>query len=85
MQPTKLLPDAAAGLDAECDGLDELEDGALDELEPHAAIARLAAAIAAADINAVCFTVSSTGPGCRLPRHHGTPPLAQTARKGKTC
>jgi hypothetical protein len=84
MQPRNLAPDAAAAV-LDADGLDELDDGALDELEPQAAIVRLAAAIAAAAINAVCFTVSSTGPGCRLPRHHGTPPLAQTARKGKTC
>jgi hypothetical protein len=73
MQPTKLLPDAA-GAELECDGLDELDDGALDELEPQAAIVRLVAAIAAAAINAVCFTVSSTGPGCRLPRHDGGSP-----------
>jgi hypothetical protein len=56
MQPRNLLDDAAAVLDDDA-GLDELDDGALDELEPHAAIVRLVAAIAAAAINAVCFTV----------------------------
>jgi hypothetical protein len=38
-------------------------DGALDVLLPQAAISRLAAAAAAVVINAVCLTVSSTGPG----------------------
>jgi len=72
MQPRK-LPPAAAALVAADVGLDVL-DGALVELLPHAASTKLTAAVAAADINAVCFTVSSTGPGCRVPRHHGTPP-----------
>jgi hypothetical protein len=35
--------------------------GALDELLPHAATTRVAAAAAATAINAECFTVSSTG------------------------
>jgi hypothetical protein len=37
--------------------------GALDVLLPQAATSRLAAAAAAVVINAVCLTVSSTGPG----------------------
>ena len=35
-------------------------EGALDELLPHAATTRVAAAAAATAINAECFTVSST-------------------------
>jgi hypothetical protein len=73
MQPRNLL-DAAAVLvpelevvgaaaddDVELDGVLEL---GLDVLLPQAAISRLAAAAAAVVINAVCLTVSSTGPGC---------------------
>jgi hypothetical protein len=71
MQPRNELPDAAAGLD-DVAGADEaaadvvvlVDAGALDVLLPHAAITRLAAAAAAAAINAECFTVSSTGRGC---------------------
>jgi hypothetical protein len=74
MQPRKLPPAAADVAPDAGDDVVELADGALVELEPHAASTRLTAAVAAADINAVCFTVSSTGPGCRVPRHHGTPP-----------
>jgi hypothetical protein len=59
MQPRSLVPEAAgAELDDAADaGLDVLDDGALDELEPHAAMSKLAAAVAAVAINAVCFTV----------------------------
>jgi hypothetical protein len=53
--------DDAAGADDDAELVDE---GALDELVPHAAISRLAAAAAAVVINAVFFTVSSPGPGC---------------------
>jgi hypothetical protein len=74
MQPRKLLPDAEAVLvdAADDDVLDD--DGALDELVPQAASSRLAAAVAAAAIHGVCFTVPPLGPDCRVPRHHGTPP-----------
>ncbi|HEX4397250.1 MAG TPA: hypothetical protein VH136_06420 [Trebonia sp.] len=67
MQPRKLLPAAAALLvdAADDDALDVLAaDGALDELVPQAARSRLVAAIAAAAIHGVCFTVP---PGTRLP------------------
>jgi hypothetical protein len=76
MQPRKLLPDAEAVLvdAADDDGLDELDDGALDELVPQAASSKLVAAVAAATIHAVCFTVPPLGPDCQAPRHHGTPP-----------
>jgi hypothetical protein len=75
MQPRKLLPAAEAVLvdAADDDGLDVL-DGALDELVPQAARTRLAAAVAAAAIHGVCFTVPPLGPDSRVPRHHGTPP-----------
>jgi hypothetical protein len=75
MQPRNLLPAAEAVLVAVDDALVVLDDdGALDELVPQAASSRLAAAVAPAAIHAVCFTVPPLGPGCRLPRHHGTPP-----------
>jgi hypothetical protein len=67
MQPRKLLPAAEAVLvdAADDDALDVLDDdGALDELVPHAASTRLATAVAAAAIHGVCFTVP---PGTRLP------------------
>jgi hypothetical protein len=75
MQPRKLLPAAApvAVLLPVADALDEAADadddvldaeGALDELLPHAAISKLAAAAPTVAINAVFFTVSSPGPGC---------------------
>jgi hypothetical protein len=86
MQPRKLLPAAEAVLDdaADDDGLDVLDDGALDELVPQAARSRLVAAVAAAAIHAECFTVP---PGTRLPGAQASrdSPLAQTARKSKTC
>ncbi|HWG00333.1 MAG TPA: hypothetical protein VG164_00605 [Trebonia sp.] len=55
--PPELLPVPAVG--EELDEPDELDDGALDVLVPQAASSTLTAA-AAAVINAVCFTVSST-------------------------
>jgi len=87
MQPTKLLPDAdAAELDDdEDDGVVVLDDGALDELEPHAAMSKLAAAAATAVTNAVCFTVPPLGQGLPGAQASRGCPLAQTARKGKTC
>jgi hypothetical protein len=70
-----LLPPAGvldAAADADVDVL--VDEGALDELVPHAAITRLAAAAAAAAINAVLFTVSSPGPGLyRCPGLEGCP------------
>src|SRR5215467_7280602 len=69
MQPRKLLPAAEAVLAADDDALDVLDDdGALDELVPQAARSRLVAAIAAAAIHGVCFTVPPLGPDCRVPR-----------------
>src|SRR5579862_9835643 len=63
MQPRKLLPAAEAVLAADDDALDVLDDdGALDELVPQAASTRLVAAIAAAAIHGVCFTVPPLGP-----------------------
>jgi hypothetical protein len=75
MQPVKLAPAAAAVpvlpapaavLDDAADAVDDVlvDEGALDELLPHAAISRLAAAAAAVAIHAVFFTVSSPGTGC---------------------
>jgi hypothetical protein len=73
MQPTTLpdaaapvLPAPAAVLDVAADADDDVvvDAGALDELLPHAAISKLAAAAAALAINAVFFTDSSPGPGC---------------------
>src|SRR5690349_17704173 len=91
MQPRNDEPDAlaveldeavAAGADDDDDdaaGVLAPADGALDVLLPQAATSRLAAAAAAAVINAVCLTVSSTGTRfCRVPRRHGAPPTAQT-------
>jgi hypothetical protein len=87
MQPRNFAAAAAgAELELELEGVaagaddDEvLVDGVvllgLDELLPQPAISRLAAAAAAAVTNAVCFTVSSTGPSCYLvPRRHGASP-----------
>jgi hypothetical protein len=72
--PVAVLPPAGA-LDAAGADADVLLDvGALDELLPHAAISKLAAAAAAVAINAVFFTVSSPGPGlCRCPGLEGRP------------
>jgi hypothetical protein len=78
MHPRKEVLEAPAVLDAVAEAAAELDvlvaDGALDELLPHAASSRLVAAAAAAVINAVCLTVSSTGPGCRSPGITGLPP-----------
>jgi hypothetical protein len=86
MQPRKLLPAAEAVLvaAADDDGLDVLADGALDELVPQAARSRLVAAVAAAAIHAVCFTVPPLDQIAGCPGIAGLP-LAQTARKSKTC
>jgi hypothetical protein len=89
MQPVKLVPAAAAlpvlpaaVLDdaADADGDVLLDEGALDELLPHAAISRLAAAAAAAVINAVFFTVSSPEQVVALPRRGGLPPTQVAGR-----
>jgi hypothetical protein len=83
MQPVNLAAGAAvlvlvltAALDEVDVAVDDvvLDDGALDELLPQAAISRLAAAAAAAASNAVFFTVSSPGPDVPLPRPGGSPP-----------
>jgi len=66
MHPRDEVLAAPAVLDAAADVAAELvalAAGALDELLPHAASSRLVAAAAAVAINAVCLTVSSTGPG----------------------
>jgi len=85
MQPRNLLAAAGAELELEdvaagADVDDEaLVDGVLltlDVLLPQAASSRLATAAAAVVTNAVCFTVSSTGPRL-LPRaqaSRGFPP-----------
>ena len=94
MQPRKLLPAAApvAVLLPVADALDEAADadddvladeGALDELLPHAAISKLAAAAPTVAINAVFFTVSSR-PGCRSPGVTGLPPKPRLP-ECKTC
>jgi hypothetical protein len=79
MQPRNLAPDAAAGLDAlvlaEVDALAAgvpLELLTLDVLLPHAASSRAVTPAAAAVINAVCLTISSTGQ-LPSPRHDGRP------------
>jgi hypothetical protein len=70
MHPRNLLEvDAPVVLDvvdeavAELDELVLVLDEALDELLPQAASSRQVLAAAAAVINAVCLTVSSSGPG----------------------
>jgi hypothetical protein len=75
-----LAPDAAAGLDAlvlaEVDAAAAgvlLELLTLDVLLPHAASSRAVTPAAAAVINAVCFTISSTEPDCRRPGMTGAP------------
>jgi hypothetical protein len=58
-------------------GLDE----ALDELLPQAASSKQVLAAAAAAINAVCLTVSSSGPGLPELGITGRHPPGQTARR----
>jgi hypothetical protein len=77
MQPRKLLPAAEALLDAAADdddGLDVLDDGALDELVPQAARTRLVAAVAATAIHAECFTVPPWDQIAGCPGITGLPP-----------
>jgi hypothetical protein len=91
MHPRNLLVvEALLVLDEVAEAAGELDvlvpvlalDEALDELLPQAASSKQVLAAAAAAINAVCLTVSSSGPG--LPelgitgRHH---PPGQTARR----
>jgi hypothetical protein len=69
--------EVAAGVVAGADVAAEVgvDAGALDVLLPQAATSRLAAAAAAVVINAVCLTVSSTGPGfAGCPGVTGLPP-----------
>jgi hypothetical protein len=85
MQPRNLaVVDAPVVLDAlvlaagALDALVALAAGvvellAVDELVPHAATSRVAAPAAAAVINAVCLTISSTGPRFRRPGMTGAP------------
>ena len=77
-----MAPDAAPVLDALVLALaevDALAAGAvlelltLDVLLPHAASSRVAAPAAAAVINAVCLTISSTETRLPSPRHDGRP------------
>jgi hypothetical protein len=70
MHPRNLLEveapavlDVAAEAAGELDALALVLDEALDELLPQAASSKQVLAAAAAVINAVCFTVSSSGPG----------------------
>jgi hypothetical protein len=77
MQPRNLpLVDALAVLDelagAELDALAAGVLLTLDVLLPHAAISRAVTPAAAAVINAVCLTISSTGQ-LPSPRHDGRP------------
>jgi len=67
MQASRLVPDAlaepaGAEVAAELLELLELLDGAFEELLPHAASSRIAAAPAVAARTVVCLKVSSTGP-----------------------
>src|ERR1700722_7597000 len=80
MQPRNLAPDAAAGLDAlvlaEVDAPAAgvlLELLTLDVMLPPAASSRAVSPAAAAVINAVCLTISSTEPDCRRPGMTGAP------------
>ena len=64
MQPRVLAPVAAAVLAAELEALAEpLPDEAELLLLPHAAMVSVAAAASAARPHALCFTLTSTGPG----------------------
>jgi hypothetical protein len=74
MHPRSLpVVEAPVVLDADDEAAGELDvlalalvvDEALDELLPQAASSKQVLAAAAAAINAVCLTVSSSGPGCR--------------------
>jgi hypothetical protein len=70
--------DEAAG---ELDVLVLVLDEALDELLPQAASSKQVLAAAAAAINAVCLTVSSSGPGLPELGITGRHPPGQTARR----
>src|SRR5215469_7888356 len=68
MQASRLPPaaaDVAAGAEVAAELLElvELLDGAFEELLPHAASSRIAAALAVAVKTVICLKVSSTGPG----------------------
>jgi hypothetical protein len=68
--------DDAAGADVAAEVLDVVvvAAGALDELLPHAAISRLAAAAATAAVNAEYFTSPPQDEVCRCPGETGPPP-----------
>jgi hypothetical protein len=74
-----VLDEAAGELDALALGL--VVDEALDELLPQAASSKQVLAAAAAAINAVCLTVSSSGPGLPELGITGRHPPGQTARR----
>jgi hypothetical protein len=75
----ELVDEAAAELDALVLAL--VVDEALDELLPQAASSKQVLAAAAAAINAVCLTVSSSGPGLPELGITGRHPPGQTARR----
>jgi hypothetical protein len=90
MHPRNLLEvEAPVVLDADDEATGELEvlvpavalDEALDELLPQAASSKQVLAAAAAAINAVCLTVSSSGPGLPELGITGRHPPGQTARR----
>jgi hypothetical protein len=72
-----VVDEAAGELDVLALALDE----ALDELLPQAAASKHVLAAAAAAINAVCLTVSSSGPGLPELGITGRHPPGQTARR----
>jgi hypothetical protein len=74
-----VLDEAAGELDALVLAL--VVDEALDELLPQAASSKQVLAAAAAAINAVCLTVSSSGPGLPELGITGRHPPGQTARR----
>jgi hypothetical protein len=90
MHPRSLpVVEAPVVLDADDEAAGELDalvlvlvvDEALDELLPQAASSKQVLAAAAAAINAVCLTVSSSGPGLPELGITGRHPPGQTARR----
>jgi hypothetical protein len=90
MQPRSLpVVEAVLVLDVVGEAAGELDvlvlvlglDEALDELLPQAASSKQVLAAAAAAINAVCLTVSSSGPGLPELGITGRHPPGQTARR----
>jgi hypothetical protein len=91
MHPSNLLVVEAPVLDVLAEAAGELDvlvlvlalalDEALDELLPQAASSKQVLAAAAAANNAVCLTVSSSGPGLPELGITGRHPPGQTARR----